>query len=101
MLRIHLVQHWFNLSDPGVEDALYDSPIMGRFAGIDLGAEPVRDEITILRFRHLLEAHELAAKLFGGNIVTWNSGGSSLPSAPLWMPPSSMHPSTQEPGRQA
>lgn len=62
MLRIHLLQHGFNLSDPGVEEALYDSPVMRRFAGIDLGIKPVPDETTSLRFRHLLEAHELGEK---------------------------------------
>ena len=43
MLRIHLLQHWFNLSDPAVEEALYDSRAMRRFVGIDLGREPVPD----------------------------------------------------------
>ena len=41
MLRIYFLQHWFNLSDPAVEEALYDSPSMRRFVGIDLGREPV------------------------------------------------------------
>ena len=44
MLRIYFLQHWFNLSDPGVEEALYESLSMRRFAGIDLGREPVPDE---------------------------------------------------------
>lgn len=64
MLRIHLVQHWFTLSDPGVEDALYESPVLRRFVGIDLGREPVPDETTIMRFRHLLEQHQLGQQLF-------------------------------------
>jgi len=64
MLRIHFLQHWFNLSDPAVEEALYDSRSMRRFAGIDLGREPVPDETTICKFRHLLEAHNLGARLF-------------------------------------
>ena len=64
MLRIHFLQHWFNLSDPGVEEALYDSRAMRRFVGIDLGREPVPDETTILKFRHLLERHNLGARLF-------------------------------------
>jgi IS5 family transposase len=64
MLRIHFLQHWFNLSDPAAEEALYESPTMRAFAGIDLGAEPAPDESTILRFRHLLEAHELSARIF-------------------------------------
>lgn len=64
MLRIHFLQHWFNLSDPAAEEALYESPALRAFAGIDLGAEPAPDESTILRFRHLLEAHDLATRIF-------------------------------------
>ena len=64
MLRVYFLQQWFNLSDPGVEEALYDSVSMRRFAGIDLGEMPVPDESTVLRFRHLLEAHALGEKLF-------------------------------------
>jgi IS5 family transposase len=64
MLRIHFVQHWFNLSDPAVEEALYDSRALRRFVGIDLGREPVPDETTICKFRPLLERHDLGARLF-------------------------------------
>lgn len=64
MLRIHFLQHWFNLSDPTLEEALYDSRAMRRFVGIDLGQEPAPDETTILKFRHLLEAHNLGEQLF-------------------------------------
>ncbi|MGH9068997.1 MAG: IS5 family transposase [Acidimicrobiales bacterium] len=64
MLRIYFLQQWFNLSDPGAEEALYDSPTMRRFAGIDLGREPVPDETTLCKFRHLLERHELGSALF-------------------------------------
>jgi IS5 family transposase len=64
MLRIHFLQHWFNLSDPAVEESLYDSRAMRRFVGIDLGREPVPDETTICKFRHLLEARNLGARLF-------------------------------------
>lgn len=64
MLRIHCLQLWFDLSDPAVEEALYDSRAMRAFVGIDLGREPVPDETTVMRFRHLLEAHQLGAKLF-------------------------------------
>ena len=64
MLRIYFLQHWFNLSDPAVEEALYDSLSMRRFVGIDLGREPVPDETTVCRFRHLLEEHELGRRLF-------------------------------------
>jgi IS5 family transposase len=59
MLRIHFLQHWFNLSDPSVEEALYDSRAMREFVGIDLGREPAPDETTVCKFRHLLEAHAL------------------------------------------
>ncbi len=55
---------WFNLSDPGAEEALYDSQTLCAFVGIDLGREPVPDETTILKFRHLLEKHHLGKKLF-------------------------------------
>ena len=64
MLRIYFLQQWFNLSDPGAEEALYDSLTMRRFAGIDLGREPVPDETTLCKFRHLLERHELGSALF-------------------------------------
>jgi IS5 family transposase len=64
MLRLYFLQHWFNLSDPAVEEALYDSAAMRRFVGIDLGREPVPDETTVCRFRHLLEAHDLGRPLF-------------------------------------
>jgi len=64
MLRIYFLQQWFNLSDPGVEEALYDSVSMRRFVGVDLGDAPAPDESTVLRFRHLLEQHNLGVKLF-------------------------------------
>lgn len=64
MLRIYFVQQWFNLSDPAVEEALYDSVAMRSFVGIDLGREPVPDETTVCKFRHLLESHEMGRKLF-------------------------------------
>lgn len=64
MLRIHFMQQWFKRSDPAMEDALYDTEPLRRFAGIELSADPVPDESTILKFCHLLEKHDLAAKLF-------------------------------------
>ena len=64
MLRIYFMQHWFNLSDPGAEEALYDIEAMRGFAGIDLGREPVPDETTILNFRHLMERNDLGDALF-------------------------------------
>jgi len=50
MLRLHCLQQWFNLSDPAVEEALYDSRAMRQFVGIDLGCEPVPEETTICKF---------------------------------------------------
>ena len=64
MLRIYFLQVWFNLSDPGVEDALYDSAAMRSFVDIDLGREPAPDETTICKFRHLIEANGLGEQLF-------------------------------------
>jgi IS5 family transposase len=63
MLRIYFLQQWFDLSDPAVEDALYDSPTMRRFVGIDLGEEPVPDETTVCKFRHLLEQHGMGKQM--------------------------------------
>jgi IS5 family transposase len=63
MLRIYFLQHWFNLLDPGAEDALYESAVLRRFAGVDLGRAAAPDETTILNFRHLLEQHQLGGKI--------------------------------------
>jgi IS5 family transposase len=64
MLRIHLMQQWYDLSDPAMEDALIEVPTMRRFAGIDLISERIPDETTILGFRHLLEKHDLGKQIF-------------------------------------
>ncbi len=64
MLRVYFMQQWFNLSDPQAEDALYDIEPMRRFAGVELGEDTVPDETTILRFRHLLESHQLTEAIF-------------------------------------
>lgn len=64
LLRIHCLQQWLNLSDPAMEEALYDAPLMREFAGIDIGVDVVPDESTSLRFRHLLEAHDLQRAIF-------------------------------------
>lgn len=64
MLRIHFMQHWFNLSDPAMEEALYESRSMRKFADIDLGREPAPDETTMCKFRHLLERHNLGEEFF-------------------------------------
>jgi IS5 family transposase len=64
MLRMYFVQHWFNLADEACEDALLDSTALRRFVGIDLGRERVPDATTLLKFRRLLEKHDLGAALF-------------------------------------
>jgi len=63
MLRIHFLQHWFNLADEACEDALYDSAAFRSFVGIDLGSERAPDATTLLKFRRLLEKHDLGAAL--------------------------------------
>ena len=63
MLRIYFLQLWFNLSDPAVEEALYDSVAMRNFVGIDLGVEGAPDETTVCKFRHLLERNKLGKVL--------------------------------------
>lgn len=64
MLRIYFLQQWYQLSDPGAEEALYDIQSMRAFAGLELGHDAIPDETTILNFRHLLERHELTKALF-------------------------------------
>ena len=64
MLRVYFLQQWFDLSDPQAEDMLYDSESMRRFARVELGEDSVPDESTILRFRHVLEEHQLTAEMF-------------------------------------
>ena len=63
MLRVYFLQQWFHLSDPGAEDALYESPVLRRFVGVDLGRAAAPDETTILRFRRILEQHELCGQI--------------------------------------
>ncbi|RZF23826.1 IS5 family transposase [Paraburkholderia sp. UYCP14C] len=63
MLQIHFMQQWFGLSDPAMEEALYDVPLYREFAGLDEGMTRLPDESTILRLRHLLETHGLAAQM--------------------------------------
>src|SRR5436190_2320325 len=64
MLRIYFLQQWYALADEALEDALYDSQALRTFAGIDLSVEAVPDATTLLKFRHLLEAHDLTQRLF-------------------------------------
>ena len=63
MLRIHFMQQWFGLSDPAMEEALHDMALFREFAQLDAGATRLPDESTILRFRHLLEANNLASQI--------------------------------------
>lgn len=63
MLRIHFLQQWYALSDPAMEESLYDTAVMRRFAGLG-GLDDIPDETTILNFRRLLETHDLARELF-------------------------------------
>ena len=65
MLRLYFIQQWYGFSDEGTEDALYDMPLLSRFAGIDLTHERVPDATTLLNFRHLLEEHKLAPVMLG------------------------------------
>ena len=66
MLRIHFMQQWFNLSNPAMEEALYDIASMRQFAGLSLTQGSIPDETTILNFRHLLEARGIAEEIFEG-----------------------------------
>ena len=64
MLRVYCLQQWYNLSDPGAEEALYDIQSMRAFCNLELGRDAIPDETTILNFRHLLEAHALTKAVF-------------------------------------
>ena len=64
LLRMYLLQIWFNVSDAGLEDAIYDSYAFQRFIGINFLEEQVPDATTLLKFRHLLEQHDLGKALF-------------------------------------
>ncbi len=63
MLRIHNLQQWFALSDPAMEGALHDMPVLREFAQLSDGVTRLPDETTILRFSHLLEKHDLATDM--------------------------------------
>lgn len=75
MLRIHCLQQWFNLSDPVMQEALYDTPLYREFAGLDMGEEHLPDESTILRFRHLLERHSLSMQILASINATLTAKG--------------------------
>jgi IS5 family transposase len=64
LLRLHCLQLWYNLSDPGLEDAVHDRLSFQRFLGLDPLQQRVPDETTVLHFRHLLESYSLAERIF-------------------------------------
>jgi len=66
MLRIHLMQQWYSLSNQAMEEALIEVPTMHRFAGIDMISDRIPDETTILAFLHLLMKHDLGERCMGG-----------------------------------
>jgi len=78
MLRIHFMQHWFGYSDPAMEEALHDIPLLRQFAGLDAFEDTIPDETTILKFRHLLEANALAVALFAEVNAVLSEKGLSL-----------------------
>ena len=75
MLLLHYLQKWFNLSDPGMEEALYDSPMFREFAGLDAGEDNLPDESTILRFHHLFEAKEMNVQILATVNATLTAKG--------------------------
>lgn len=64
MLRVYFLQQWYALADEALEDAIYESQALRTFVGIDLGGEAVPDATTLLKFRHLLEDHQLTQRIF-------------------------------------
>ena len=90
MLRTYFMQQWFSLSDPGVEEAFYESSTLRRFAGVDLGVAPAPDETTVLRFRHLLEMHDLGGAMLDAVTCIWRRRASASRPARSSMPPLSM-----------
>lgn len=78
MLRIHFMQQWFGYSDPAMEEALHDIPLLRQFAGLDAFEDAIPDETTILKFRHLLEANALAVALFAEVNAVLSEKGLSL-----------------------
>ena len=76
MLRIHCIQQWYSMSDPAMEDALYDIQIMRLFTGLSLNGT-IPDHTTIMNFRHLLERYDLARKIFN-EVNDWLSDAGVL-----------------------
>jgi IS5 family transposase len=101
MLRIHFLQQWFALSDPAMEEALFDVPLFREFAQLPSGVARLPDESTILRFRHLLEKHHLAPRILAAVNDTLRAKGLLLKAgtvvdATLIAAPSSTKNSTGE-----
>jgi IS5 family transposase len=94
MLRMYWIANWFNLADEACEDAFYDTPLFRNFCGFDLGRERVPDATTLLKFRHLLEEHELGKAMFArvGALLQANgvkvSGGTIVDATLIAAPPS-------------
>lgn len=90
---MYCVANWFNLSDEGCEDALYDVAVFREFCRFDFGRERAPDSTTLLNFRHLLEEHDLGAALFAkvGNLLLTNgmklSGGTIVDATLIAAPP--------------
>ncbi|MFP3644400.1 MULTISPECIES: IS5 family transposase [unclassified Burkholderia] len=103
MLRIHFLQQWFSLSDPAMEEALHDIPLYREFALLDTGMTRLPDESTILRFRHLLEAHELSTRMLATvNEILQAKGlmlkaGSAVDATLIPAPNSTKKPGTRDP----
>lgn len=101
MLRLYFMQQWFNLSDPGMEDALYDIACMRTFARLDLFDESMPDESTILRFRRLLEKHQLTAAMMNAINATLEQkglllkGGTMVDATIIHAPPSTKNEAKQ------
>ena len=88
MLRVHCVQLFYNLSDPGMEDLLYEAESVRRFVGLSL-SEALPDETTILNFRHLLERHELGRPCSMKSTPTWGRRDCVCGREASWTPASS------------
>ena len=103
MLRIHFMQQWFSLSDPAMEEALHAIPLYREFALLGTGMTRLPDESTILRFRHLLEAHELSARMLATvNEILQAKGlmlkvGSAVDATLISAPNSTKKPGTRDP----
>ena len=78
MLRMYLLQVWFNLSDEGVEDTIFHSYAFRKFMGINFNEEQVPDATTLLKFRHLLEENHLGEQMFKAINCVLEQGGAMM-----------------------